>query len=969
MLDLRKKYSYIDFANNDFLDLKFYSEDILLILRSLNPSKAAGPDGIHGKVLKYCASSLAYPLSILFNLSFVTGCIPPDWKLASVVPVFKKGDKGSVENYRPISLTSLVMKVFERCIKTALFSVCEDVLDPRQHGFLNNRSCVTQMVPFVHDLATNLNDKIRTDIIYFDFTKAFDSVSHDLILRKLKEEFKVDGLMLRFIKSYLEGREQQVVIGGQTSSKLPVHSGVPQGSILGPLLFVLFNDMFACISGETDIALYADDTKIWRRITMFSDHHILQNDINNLFDWSVNNNMVFHPNKCKALTISKFRNEFDKFPFNVFIYEINGTCIDYVNSQRDLGVELNNNLNWGSHHSMLVLQASSRLGLLRRTCHFNANVRQKRAFYLAIVMAKAGLHKWVCPTDRELCLRSKLNNGMGWSYKSVQSGLKPTCTRETFAKHEIDKIEEVIKKHNELVQLEEERIGKLMERFENMKCSQGDGYKTCLFCNASFGFLKAKPFRCHMCQRNVCSKCKVETEKRQIVLPKILCRVCSEYREIWKKSNAWFFHAIPKYVIPPKLPKQQPKIKNSPVQKKPIERPNKVNRERFWDPDSDYLSTTDDSDESDDSDSDDSDSDDAVDKSNKDDELDGDDSTSGGISCDEDQVLDAIASDEINSHEKKDDLETGELGAIRFSLQYDPIEQMLNIQVFSGHKLKPMDVGGTSDPYVKCTLIPGHPKATKLKTSRKECDLNPVFNEKLTYHGIFDSDIKTKMVRLTVLDYDRMTKNDMIGITTVPLDGLIPQKQHLYGEILKEPEDETHEASAIVDRGRIQISLHYQANKELKVTIVRCSMLMVPGSDTLPNPMVKVNIRPSPKRNTFKRKTEILKQTSNPEFGHKAKFTYDITSFDIESNDRCLEVTVWDCTGLKRHSYIGGVVLGKESGGSTRSHWEDALSSCGHRVTRWHMLEGESTSTIGECSSIELTDQSQADVANPAAAP
>ena len=120
-------------------------------------------------------------------------------------------------------------------------------------------------------------------------------------------------------------------------------------------------------------------------------------------------------------------------------------------------------------------------------------------------MSKAGLHKWVCPTDRELCLRSKLNNGMGWSYKSVQSGIKPACTRDTFAKHEIDKIEEVIKKHNELVQLEEERIGKLMERFENMKCSQGDGYKTCLFCNASFGFLKAKPFRCHMCQRNVLS--------------------------------------------------------------------------------------------------------------------------------------------------------------------------------------------------------------------------------------------------------------------------------------------------------------------------------------------------------------------------------------------------------------------------------------------------------------------------------
>ncbi|KAL5268986.1 hypothetical protein ACHWQZ_G002719 [Mnemiopsis leidyi] len=345
----------IDFVNNDFLDLQFHSEDIFKILKMMNANKAAGPDGIHGKVLKNCARSLAYPLSILFNLSFVTGCIPQDWKLASVVPVFKKGDKSSVENYRPISLTSLVMKVFKRCIKTALFSVCEDVLDPRQQGFLNNRSCVTQMVPFLHDLATNLNDKTRSDIIYFDFAKAFDSVSHDLILKKLKENFKVDGLMLRFIRAYLEGREQQVVIGGHTSSKLPVRSGVPQGSILGPLLFVLFiNDMFSSVTADTNIALYADDTKIWRRINQFSDHYILQNDINNLFDWSVRNKMVFHPSKCKALSVTMQRNALDNLPFNVFYYEINGTCIDYVDSQKDLGVMINTNLTWGPHYNIAL---------------------------------------------------------------------------------------------------------------------------------------------------------------------------------------------------------------------------------------------------------------------------------------------------------------------------------------------------------------------------------------------------------------------------------------------------------------------------------------------------------------------------------------------------------------------------------------------------------------------------------------
>ena len=194
--------------------------------------------------------------------------------------------------------------------------------------------------------------------------------------------------MLRFIKAYLEGRKQQVVVGGQISSILSVRSGVPQGSILGPLLFVLFiNDMFSCVSSETNIALYADDTKIWRRITMYADHFKLQNDINNLFDWSVRNKMVFHPKKCKAVSITLQRNVLDNLPFNIFNYEIDGKFIEYEKSQKDLGVIINSSLTWGPHYDLLISQASSKLGLLRRTCHFTADIRQKIAFYLAIVMS------------------------------------------------------------------------------------------------------------------------------------------------------------------------------------------------------------------------------------------------------------------------------------------------------------------------------------------------------------------------------------------------------------------------------------------------------------------------------------------------------------------------------------------------------------------------------------------------------
>ena len=150
-----------------------------------------------------------------------------------------------------------------------------------------------------------LNECIRTDVVYFDFSKAFDSVNHDLILHKLKHFYNLDGRLLKFLVSYISEREQQVLAGNTMSSKNSVLSGVPQGSILGPILFVLFiNDLPSGLSAGTELALYSDDTKIWHEIRSDRDHDILQDDISYLNSWELKNKMNFHPQKCKVLSIS-----------------------------------------------------------------------------------------------------------------------------------------------------------------------------------------------------------------------------------------------------------------------------------------------------------------------------------------------------------------------------------------------------------------------------------------------------------------------------------------------------------------------------------------------------------------------------------------------------------------------------------------------------------------------------------------
>ena len=179
------------------VELDFQHDSDFKILDALDTNKANGPDDISGPVLKNCSDSLSYPLSKIFHLSYNVGYIPSEWKTSNIVPVHKKDDKGNVENYRPISLISLVMKVFERILYEELLNLTESKIDPRQHGFLKRKSCTTNLLSFTNSIARPLHEKTGVDVVYFDFAKAFDTVSHDLILNKLKNQYKIDGSFLK----------------------------------------------------------------------------------------------------------------------------------------------------------------------------------------------------------------------------------------------------------------------------------------------------------------------------------------------------------------------------------------------------------------------------------------------------------------------------------------------------------------------------------------------------------------------------------------------------------------------------------------------------------------------------------------------------------------------------------------------------------------------------------------------------
>ena len=349
-------------TNEVLVEFELTIGDVEKKLLKLDVNKAMGPDGVHAKILKETAKEMAVPLTIIFRESLDSGTVPQAWKDAFISPLFKKGSKLDPNNYRPVSLTSIPCKILESLVKEFIYNHLErhNLLCYQQHGFVKQKSCTTNLLETIDIVSKALNqkkEKNSVDVVYLDFAKAFDTVPHKRLLTKL-EAYGISGILLKWIQSFLSNRRQRVRQGEALSDWCAVTSGVPQGSVLGPLLFVIYiNDLPDTI--KSIIKLFADDTKLIRVIREEMDSIELQEDLFRVSKWSEDWLISFNELKCKVIHYGKKKNS--------YTLKENGRAIDTSNSERDLGVKFSSDLKWKAHIQACVARANSILGRLKKT--------------------------------------------------------------------------------------------------------------------------------------------------------------------------------------------------------------------------------------------------------------------------------------------------------------------------------------------------------------------------------------------------------------------------------------------------------------------------------------------------------------------------------------------------------------------------------------------------------------------------
>ena len=350
---------------NGLSDFEFTAKDVEEAIATIPTNSAAGPDEFPAILLKKCKEELSHPIYIIWKRSLDSGVIPDILKNGIVTPIHKGGSRGIPANYRPVVLTSFLIKIFEKIVKAKIFEYLHQntIIKSKQHAYLLGKSCLSNLINHYEQILDILEEGKNADVVYLDFAKAFDKVDHGLLLHKLKL-CGIGGKVGIWIHSFLDNRHQQVAVNGTLSERSRIISGVPQGSVLGPLLFLIFiNDIFA-VTRKSSSSSFADDTKAIYAVKTIEDTKVFQSDLNLIYDWAATNNMSFNESKFVAL---RYGNDKEIKEQTCYITGDGKTEITETKQTRDLGIIMSDSAKFTDHINKVAKEAKRLSGWILRT--------------------------------------------------------------------------------------------------------------------------------------------------------------------------------------------------------------------------------------------------------------------------------------------------------------------------------------------------------------------------------------------------------------------------------------------------------------------------------------------------------------------------------------------------------------------------------------------------------------------------
>ena len=360
--------------------------DVLKHISSLRTKNSAGIDEISVKLLQKISSALISPLTLIINQSLVTGIFPDKLKIAKVLPLFKKDDHTLMDNYRPISLLTSISKLFEKVVFSQLYDYFRnnDLFYDSQYGFLKNHSTEYAAMELTDKVLKDIDERNISLAIFMDLSKAFDTLDHNILINKLAY-YGIHGAALKWFTSYLTGRSQYVEIDGVSSNILSLSTGVPQGSILGPLLFLIYmNDIPNCTE-HFNFILYADDTTLNNTVQIPSLSPVdINNELAIVYDWLAVNKLSLNVSKTKYVIFHAINKRIEGVIPNL---EINGIPLERVQNFNFLGLVLNENMSWKPHIDLLANKLAKCAGVLNKLKRF-LPIHILRTLYFSMIQSR-----------------------------------------------------------------------------------------------------------------------------------------------------------------------------------------------------------------------------------------------------------------------------------------------------------------------------------------------------------------------------------------------------------------------------------------------------------------------------------------------------------------------------------------------------------------------------------------------------